>query len=96
MGSEGKHANILPSALADDNWLGIEDASSLEEHHAGQNDSSDSFELSKETHCPSTINEKSLMRRVDLRVLPVLFIIYFAAFLDRYTLQNLIDQAFNC
>ncbi len=32
---------------------------------------------------PSTINEKALIRKIDLRLLPVLFVIYLAAFLDR-------------
>ena len=32
---------------------------------------------------PSGINEKALTRKIDLRVLPMLFIIYVAAFLDR-------------
>ncbi len=32
---------------------------------------------------PSGINEKALTRKIDLRVLPTLFIIYVAAFLDR-------------
>ena len=33
--------------------------------------------------CPPTIDEKALVRRIDYRLLPVLFIIYLAAFLDR-------------
>lgn len=32
---------------------------------------------------PAGINEKALTRKIDLRVLPTLFIIYVAAFLDR-------------
>ena len=32
---------------------------------------------------PSGINERALTRKIDLRVLPTLFIIYVAAFLDR-------------
>ena len=32
---------------------------------------------------PSGINEKALTRKIDLRVLPMLFVIYVAAFLDR-------------
>lgn len=30
------------------------------------------------------INEKVLLRKIDRRVIPVLFVIYMAAFLDRY------------
>lgn len=33
--------------------------------------------------CPPSINERALVRRIDFRVLPVLFVIYLAAFLDR-------------
>jgi hypothetical protein len=32
----------------------------------------------------STIDEKALVRKIDRRLLPMLFIIYVAAFLDRY------------
>lgn len=32
----------------------------------------------------SKIDEKKLVRKIDLRVMPMLFIIYVAAFLDRY------------
>ncbi|KAL6714541.1 High-affinity nicotinic acid transporter [Lecanora helva] len=68
--------------------MGNEDASSLEGHQSGQNDSRDSFQLPKETPCPVFINEKALMRKIDLRVIPVLFIVYFAAFLDRVNISN--------
>ena len=30
-----------------------------------------------------SVENKKLLRKVDLRVLPMLFIVYFAAFLDR-------------
>ena len=40
----------------------------------------DSMEISS---APSDIDEKALTRKIDLRVLPTLFIIYVAAFLDR-------------
>ena len=33
--------------------------------------------------CSPSIDEKALLRRIDLRVLPMLFIVYTAAFLDR-------------
>ncbi|KAI4232871.1 MAG: hypothetical protein L6R40_007275 [Gallowayella cf. fulva] len=36
----------------------------------------------------STINEKALLRKIDIRVIPVLFIIYVAAFLDRVNIAN--------
>ena len=37
----------------------------------------------------SQIDEKALVRKIDRRVLPVLFAIYVAAFLDRYVSTNL-------
>ena len=49
----------------------------------------DSVDTSAEVQCPPTVNEKALMRRVDLRVIPVLFIVYLAAFLDRYAVCDL-------
>lgn len=33
--------------------------------------------------CPPSVNEKALMRKIDRRLLPMLFIVYTAAFLDR-------------
>lgn len=38
--------------------------------------------------CPPSINEKALIRKIDLRVVPILFIIYVAAFLDRVNISN--------
>lgn len=32
---------------------------------------------------PSSIDERALIRRIDARVLPMLFVVYVAAFLDR-------------
>lgn len=32
---------------------------------------------------PPGVNEKALVRKIDFRLIPMLFIIYFAAFLDR-------------
>ena len=37
---------------------------------------------------PSSIDEKALLRKIDLRVLPMLFILYLAAFLDRVNIGN--------
>ncbi|KAF6236749.1 hypothetical protein HO173_005040 [Letharia columbiana] len=37
---------------------------------------------------PSTIDEKALLRKIDIRVIPILFIIYLAAFLDRVNIAN--------
>ncbi|KAL8648792.1 MAG: hypothetical protein Q9226_005847 [Calogaya cf. arnoldii] len=39
---------------------------------------------------PDAVDEKALLRRIDLRVIPVLFVIYIAAFLDRVNLANAI------
>ena len=36
----------------------------------------------------SSIDEKALMRKIDLRVLPILFVVYLAAFLDRFVCIN--------
>ena len=33
--------------------------------------------------CPSSIDEKALVRKLDFKILPMLFIIYLASFLDR-------------
>lgn len=46
--------------------------------------STDNYEASTAIQCPPSIHEKALIRKIDGRVLPVLFIIYLAAFLDRY------------
>ncbi|KAL8804913.1 MAG: hypothetical protein Q9223_005537 [Gallowayella weberi] len=37
---------------------------------------------------PTNINEKALLRKIDFRVIPVLFVIYVAAFLDRVNIAN--------
>ncbi|KAL8801757.1 MAG: hypothetical protein Q9182_004229 [Xanthomendoza sp. 2 TL-2023] len=37
---------------------------------------------------PTNIDEKALLRKIDFRVIPVLFIIYVAAFLDRVNIAN--------
>ncbi|KAI9695979.1 MAG: hypothetical protein M1820_008320 [Bogoriella megaspora] len=39
------------------------------------------------------VNEKKLTRKIDLRVLPILFIIYFAAFLDRVNISNALTMS---
>lgn len=49
----------------------------------GSKNSTDSEELSMSLQCPPSVDEKALMRKIDNRVIPVLFIIYVAAFLDR-------------
>ncbi|KAL8825954.1 MAG: hypothetical protein Q9191_004096 [Dirinaria sp. TL-2023a] len=38
--------------------------------------------------CPQSIDEKALVRKIDFRVLPVLFVLYVAAFLDRVNISN--------
>ena len=35
------------------------------------------------TECPASVDDKALVRKIDRRVLPMLFVIYVAAFLDR-------------
>lgn len=34
----------------------------------------------------SEVNEKALIRRIDGRLIPILFLVYVAAFLDRWVL----------
>lgn len=36
----------------------------------------------------SHINERKLMMKIDMRVIPVLALVYFTAFLDRYVTQS--------
>ena len=38
--------------------------------------------------CPPSINEKALVRKIDFRVIPILFVLYVAAFLDRVNISN--------
>lgn len=38
---------------------------------------------------PSTVDEARLLRKIDLKVMPMLFVIYVAAFLDRLVLALL-------
>ena len=62
-------------------------------HDAGlSNDSTHSPDMDSSTErentpdlvpCPPSVSEKALLRKIDLRVIPVLFILYLAAFLDR-------------
>lgn len=33
---------------------------------------------------PIAVDGNALLRRIDLRVIPILFVVYLAAFLDRY------------
>lgn len=33
---------------------------------------------------PSNVDDAALVRKIDMRVIPMLFAIYFVAFLDRY------------
>lgn len=37
---------------------------------------------------PPTIDEKALLRKIDIRVIPILFLLYLAAFLDRVNIAN--------
>ena len=38
--------------------------------------------------CPPNIDEKALLRKIDIRVIPILFLVYLAAFLDRVNIAN--------
>jgi hypothetical protein len=48
---------------------------------AGQN--TESSQLSEY----STVDERALVRKIDLRILPVLVVVYIMAFIDRYVLE---------
>ena len=37
---------------------------------------------------PPSVDEKALLRKIDLRVIPMLFLLYLAAFLDRVNIGN--------
>lgn len=41
-------------------------------------------------NCPPSVNEKALVRKMDFKILPMLFIIYVSAFLDRQVPQTLL------
>lgn len=53
----------------------------------------DSLRASAAIQCPPSVNEKKLMRKIDLRVIPTLMLILVASFLDRYV-QVVIDEIF--
>lgn len=43
---------------------------------------------------PPNVDDAALVRKIDMRVLPMLFIIYFVAFLDRYVNWTSVVHAF--
>lgn len=43
---------------------------------------------------PSNVDDAALVRKIDMRVLPMLFAIYLVAFLDRYVNWTHVLQAF--
>ncbi|CAG8982403.1 hypothetical protein HYALB_00007525 [Hymenoscyphus albidus] len=43
--------------------------------------------------CPSSINEKVLIRRIDIRVIPMLVIIALSSFLDRVNISNALTMS---
>ncbi|KAF2117336.1 putative allantoate permease [Lophiotrema nucula] len=45
-------------------------------------------EPSGERSLSSSVNERALVRKIDLRLLPILFVVYVAAFLDRVNISN--------
>jgi hypothetical protein len=56
-------------------------------------DFTDSLRASTAVQCPPSVNEKKLMRKIDLRVIPILMLILVASFLDRYV-EVVINQRF--
>ncbi|KAL9085125.1 MAG: hypothetical protein Q9165_007769 [Trypethelium subeluteriae] len=53
---------------------------------------SSSRESQGEPRMETTVDQRSLKRRIDLHVLPMLFLIYFAAFLDRSALIAVVQN----
>lgn len=57
--------------------------------HSTSRDSITSIEDASATiQPPPTIDEKALLRKIDTRVIPMLFVLYLAAFLDRVNIGN--------
>ena len=71
-----------------------EDAYHDSQHVPALHRSIDSMETLSATRCPNSVNEKALLRKIDLRVIPILFILYFAAFLDRY--RKMFEYVMEC
>ena len=59
----------------------MDESGVLESNGAGK----DSFSAQR----PPSINEKVLVRKMDFKILPILFIVYVAAFLDRRVERSL-------
>lgn len=62
-----------------------EQINSTEAHSPIDSDDPSSFTSVK---CPPSVNEKALIRKIDFRVVPILFLLYVAAFLDRVNISN--------
>ena len=60
---------------------GLDDSGVLESDGAGK--------ATFPTQCPPSVNEKTLVRKMDFKILPMLFIVYVAAFLDRRVDESL-------
>ncbi|KAI5795319.1 major facilitator superfamily domain-containing protein [Peziza echinospora] len=57
--------------------------------HVTPPSSGTSIVLADDVHAvPSTIDEKALLRKIDMRLLPVLCVLYLLAFLDRVNISN--------
>ncbi len=77
MAKRGKSNRGLPDTIRSLTASHCTDQLQVSENISDMQDSMDMPSVS------SGINEKALTRKIDLRVLPTLFIIYVAAFLDR-------------
>jgi hypothetical protein len=55
---------------------------SVDDVYMGQ-DITNSKDAETSMACPASITENRLMRKIDWRLLPMLFVIYIVAFLDR-------------
>jgi hypothetical protein len=55
---------------------------SVTDVYMGQ-DTTDSKDTEASVACPASTTEKKLVRKIDGRLIPMLFIIYIASFLDR-------------
>jgi hypothetical protein len=86
--NESESASWLPVFKSLTYLFNREEAAVLVTHHGDQDLSNGPESTSRGSSplpvtCPPSIDEKKLMRKIDFRLLPILFIIYVAAFLDR-------------
>ena len=62
----------------------LKDTVDVATHASDSHESTSNGSASNSVQCPSSIEEKALIKKIDVRVIPILFLIYLAAFLDRW------------